>query len=90
MAALTSDQVINVYYVGTCGRTALYALKNVDGADTVDVADLFKVVKRAGLVSDSGTTVAAIDPGGIVGTVLTMPAGPNNDGCWLLVVGVAA
>jgi uncharacterized membrane protein len=88
MAALTADQVTLVYYDGACGRTALYALKNVDAADTADVASHFKVVKRAGIVSDSGTTIAAVSA--ITGTVLTIPTGPADDGVWLLVVGVAA
>ncbi len=87
MAALTADQVELVYQDGRCGHTALYALKNATAADTVDVGSAFKVVKRAGIVSDTGTTIASVS---IAGTVLTVPAGPANDGVWLLVVGVAA
>lgn len=88
MALLTSDQCVELFSDGRCGRTALYALKNVDAADTVDVASSFKVVKRAGIVSDTGTTIAAIST--ITGTVLTIPAGPADDAVWMLVVGVAA
>lgn len=88
MALLAPDQVTLVYQDGTCGKTALYAVKNVDAADTVDVGAQFKVVKRAGLVSDTGATIAAI--GTITGTVLTVPAGPADDGVWLIVVGVSA
>lgn len=88
MALLTSDQASLVYSEGACGKTALYALKNVDAADTVDVAAQFKVVKRAGIVSDTSTTIAAIST--ITGTVLTIPAGPSDDGVWLIVVGVSA
>lgn len=87
MALLTSDQVQAVYHDGSCGKTALYALKNVTAADTVDVADSFKVVKRGGVVSETGTTIGAVT---ISGTILTIPTGPANDGVWLLVVGVAA
>jgi hypothetical protein len=87
VALLTSDQVERVYQDGRCGRSALYSLKNVDAADTVDVAADFKVVKRGGIVSDTGTTIAAVT---IAGTVLTIPTGPVDDGVWLLVVGVAA
>jgi len=88
MALLSGDQVSLVYSVGICGRTALYALKNVDAADTVELGAQFKVIKRAGIVSDSGTAIAAIVT--IVGTLVTVPAGPVDDGVWLLVVGVAA
>jgi uncharacterized membrane protein len=88
VALLTNDQVDVTFVVGRCSRTALYSLKNVDAADTVDVAAQFKVVKRAGVVSDTGTTIAAVST--ITGTVLTIPTGPADDGVWLLVVGVAA
>lgn len=88
MALLASDQVVMAYVDGVCGRTVLFSLKNVDAADTVDVGTHFKVVKRAGIVSDTGTTIAAIST--IAGTILTIPAGPVDDGVWLLVVGVAS
>ena len=86
MAALTTDQIQRVFQDGICGRTALYALKNVDATDTVDVAADFKVVKRGGIVSDTGTTIGAVT---IAGTVLTVPSGPADDAVWMLVVGVA-
>jgi hypothetical protein len=87
MAALTGDQFSVVYQDGTCGRTALVALKNVTAADTVDLGGNFKVIKRAGIVSDTGTTIASCS---ITGTVVTIPTGPSADGVWLLAVGVAA
>jgi len=86
MADITGN-LVQVYEDGTCGRAALYALNNCDAADTVDVAASFRVVKRAGIVSQTGTTIANIST--ITGTVLTIPAGPNDDGVWLIVVGVA-
>lgn len=87
MALLTQDQAQMVYSDGACGRSALYSLKNVNAGDTVDVGSHFKVVKRAGLVSETGTTIAAIAT--ISGTILTIPAGPASDGVWLIAVGVA-
>ena len=88
MAALTpGDQFALAFKDGVCERTALYALKGTTAADTVDVGAEFRVVKRAGIVSATGTTIAAIS--GISGTNLTIPAGPAADGVWLLVVGVA-
>ena len=88
MAALTPNQVKVVYEDGQCSKAALYALKNVDAADTVDVGAHFSVVKRAGIVSDTGTHIAAVAT--IVGSILTIPAGPVDDGIWLLVVGVSS
>jgi len=88
MALLANDQVRICFEDGQCGKTALFALKNVDAADTVDVGNHFKVIKKAGIVSDTGTTIAAIAT--IAGTVLTIPAGPSDDGVWLLVTGVAS
>jgi hypothetical protein len=88
VALLAADQVTVSFAVGACGKTALFSLKNVDAADTVDLVGHFKVIKRAGIVSETGTTIAAIAT--ITGTVLTIPAGPTDDGVWLLVVGVAA
>jgi len=87
MALLASDQVSKVYEDGNCGKTMLFALKGVTAADTVDLTGLLKVVKRAGIVSDTGTTIASCS---IAGTILTIPAGPAADGVWLLVVGVSA
>jgi len=88
MALLTSDQMALVFKDGDCSRTALISLKNITAGDTADLATWFKVVKRAGIVSDTGTTVAlcAIS----ANTIATIPAGPNADGVWLLAVGVAA
>jgi hypothetical protein len=87
MALLSADQMSRVYADGQCGKTALYALKNVDAGDTIDVNESFRVVKRAGMVSDTGTHIAAIST--IAGTVLTIPTGPVDDAVWLLVVGVS-
>lgn len=86
MTALNAGQVSKVYSDGACDHAALYALKNVTAADTLDLGGDFSVVKRAGIVSATGTTIAALS---ISGTTLTVPAGPNADGLWLLAVGVA-
>lgn len=88
MAALVPNQMEMQYTDGQCDRTCLIALKNVNAGDTADVSPWFKVVKRAGIVSVTGTTIAAVTT--ITGnTVLTVPAGPTADGVWLLVVGVS-
>lgn len=83
-----------VYQGGDCEHAALFALKNATAADTIDVASWFSVVKRGGIVSATGTTIASVGTpaaGANDGsTLLTIPAGPANDGLWLIVVGVAA
>lgn len=88
MAALTGDQVAVVYKDGLCGLTVLYSIKNVTAADTCDLSKDFKVIKRAGIVSDTGTTIAACTLNGNTG--ITFPAGPAADGVWMLVCGVSA
>ena len=87
MAALTVDQITLVYKDGDCSRTALFSLKNVTATDTLDLGSYFKYVKRAGLISDTGTTVANCAISAPTG--LTVPTGPLNDAVWLLVVGIA-
>ena len=86
MALLGNDQAQLVWTDGVCGKMGLYSLKNCTAADTVDVGNQFRIVKRGGIVSDTGTTIGSVT---IAGTVLTIPAGPASDGVWLLVVGVA-
>lgn len=88
MAALTTDQFTLVYSDGVCSKTALYALKNATAADTVDLNREFKIVKRAGIVSDTGTHIASVAVSS--NTICTIPTGPAQDGLWLLVVGVSS
>jgi hypothetical protein len=87
VTALNAGQVSLIFSDGSCERTALYVVKNATAGDTFDIGADFAVVKRAGIVSATGTTIAAVTT--IAGTTLTVPAGPTNDGLWLLVVGVA-
>lgn len=84
MADITT-QISNVYQDGVCSKTILFSCKNANAGDTVDVGAFFRVVKRVGMISVTGTTVAAPT---FTGTVLTIPAGPAQDGVWLLVYGV--
>jgi len=85
MADITT-QVANVYQDGACAKTILFACKNAAAGDTIDVGAYFRVIKRAGLISITGTTVATVAN---TGTTLTIPAGPAQDAVWLLVFGVA-
>jgi uncharacterized membrane protein len=87
MADITS-QVEAVFSDGRCGHTALFAVKNATAGDTFDVSSQFRVVKRAGLVAATTTTIASVTVSG--GTILTIPAGPSNDGVWVIAYGVSA
>ena len=87
MALLTGDQVQAVYQDGQCGKTVLFSLKKATAADTVELSPWFKVVKRAGIVSDTGTDIGSVSIS--ASTLGTIPTGPANDGVWLIAVGVA-
>jgi hypothetical protein len=84
MADITAQNFL-VYQDGSCLKTILLACKNATAGDTVDVGAFMRVIKRAGMISASGTHVASLTN---TGTVITIPAGPAQDGVWLLVVGV--
>ena len=86
MAALATDQITVLWSDGSCDREALLALKNATAGDTADLSPWFRVIKRAGLVSVTGTHIAALT---FTGTTVTVPAGPANDGLLAIVVGVA-
>lgn len=81
-----SSQVNAVFEDGRCGRSMLFAVKNATAGDTFDASPWFRVIKRAGLVSETGTTIANVT---FSGTTLTIPAGPSADGVWVIAVGVA-
>lgn len=87
MAALIPNQMIAQYVDGVTQKTVLFSLLNADAADTADLAPWFKIVKRAGIISATGTHVLAAAVS--ANTVVTVPAGPVDDGLWLLVVGVS-
>jgi hypothetical protein len=72
---------------GQAERTAVYALRDISGADVVDVYQEFSVVKRAVVM---GTTVAAAVAMSVSGTEITIPAGANRDAGYMMVFGAAA
>jgi hypothetical protein len=88
-----SNRAAAVFQDGECFKTALFAVKNASAGDTIDLISWFTVVKRAGLVSATGTTIStvAITNNPTQQPVLaTIPAGVTADGVWLLVIGVSA
>lgn len=72
---------------GDSARTAVYALLDVSGGDTMGVHEQFSVVKRAVVI---GTTIAAANSMAVNGTTITVPAGANRDAAYMMVYGAAA
>lgn len=89
MAAIAASQVTVLKTEGDAERAVLYRIRNVDTADTYDVAAKFSEVKAAsfiaaGVLSSVGTASAAA-------TILTLTlATMADDTIYLLVVGQAA
>ncbi len=78
-------QCVQVWTDGLSDFTALYVLRGITAADTVDLSPDFRSVKRAVLL---GVTVAGAVVASNTGNVVTIPAGPANDAAYLLVYGV--
>ena len=72
---------------GLCEKFVLYAVKNCTTADTFNVGAQLSVIKLAGLVSATGSTIAQLS---FTGTVVTIPTGVNKDAVWCMISGVAA
>jgi hypothetical protein len=93
MADVTANTHL-MYQSGDCERTILLSVRNTTAGDTLDVYNWLSVVKKAGLVSDTGTTIASIatPANGAKGTptLLTIPAGPAADAVWIIAQGAAA
>jgi hypothetical protein len=87
VATLTPDFYHLVYANGACGKTALYALRDVTTGDTCDLVTEFKVVKQAFV---QGVTVQGQEVASVSGTVVTVPAGIAQDAVWMLASGVSA
>lgn len=86
MAALPQPQYPLRHKSGDSDRYAVYALLNINAADTVDLAADFSRVLRATLL---GITVAAAVSATVSGTVVTIPAGAANDVAILTAYGIA-
>lgn len=85
MAALDPTQV-KPAWSDTGARTfTLFAVLNVNAADTVDLSPYFRVIKQTFWM---GATTTGQGQGTFTGTTLTAPAGLNADACYLLVAGV--
>lgn len=93
MADVTTNSHL-MYQSGDCDRTILLSVRNTTAGDTLDVWQWLSVVKLAGLVSDTGATIAgfAAAANGAKGsaTLLTVPAGPAADAVWVIARGAAA
>jgi len=85
MAALSTSQVVKLWQDGLAATTVLYALRSVDAGDTIDLSADFYAIKRATML---GETIAGVAEAAVsAGTIITMPAGMNDDAAWLLAYG---
>lgn len=86
MTDLPTIQYPMRYLTGDSDRVCVFALLKVSAGDTLDVGAYFSVVRRATLL---GVTVNAAIAASVTGTVVTIPAGANNDAAILTAYGVA-
>lgn len=86
MAVLTDDQVVTCWEQGTCEKFGLYAVKQVNSADTYDMTAKFRLVLQSTWL---GATVSGTVTGTQSGSVITAPAGLANAGAFVLVSGIA-
>lgn len=91
MAAITGKQVKRLYYDGQAAMIAMYVVRNVNSADTLDlgVSGLgdFLAVKQAVMI---GSTVAGSAVATVSGTTVTIPAGVSSDAIYLMAWGDSA
>jgi hypothetical protein len=86
MAALTGSQYTELWRNGQCEQFSLFAVKNVNTGDTVDLSGTFRVILQTTWM---GATVSGVANGTFNGTLATAPAGLASAGAFLLVQGVA-
>jgi hypothetical protein len=88
MAALIQDQVTRVWSAGSARMWSLFEVKDVSGADTINLTDLgfYRVIKQASWMGQTASAVAAAN--------VTQPAtiaalaAMNHDSALLLVDGI--
>ena len=80
MPAVSGDQVKMMWAEGDADKAALFALRKITTADTIDLGaggpGQFSVVKQAVML---GTTVSGTAACTVSGTTVTVPAGLSND-----------
>lgn len=88
MPALTADNVQTLYNQGGADLIAVFALRNINSGDTLDLAvtdvqPRFQVVRKAVMLSVPNFAAVA----NVAGTVVTMPTGLTAAGAYLVVTG---
>jgi primosomal protein N' len=84
-ALVLGTDVVQVWTDGLSDLTALYVLRGITAADTIDLSSDFRSIKRAVLL---GVTVAGAVAATNTTTTVTIPTGPSVDAAYLLVYGV--
>ena len=88
MAALTQNQVRQVFTSGGPRRWSLYELYGVSGNDTIDMAGLGFYSRVTQALVMPCTATPALGTPGINGAVIALPSGLANDSAYLLVDGI--
>jgi hypothetical protein len=89
VAVLTSTNVIPQYTTGGADLLGLYALRNVNAGDTIDLSTLgapvWQLIVRAAVL---GITDAVVNYASTSGTVVTMPSGLSAASGYLMAWGM--
>ena len=87
MAALSNQQVTMLWQDGNCESFALFAVKNCNSGDTVDMSGNFRTISGS-IWMEATPTAGANVAGTNTGTTLSVPSGLTNAGCFVLVGGI--
>jgi len=87
MALASGNQVKRLYYDGEAAMMAVYVVRNVTTADTVNLSNDFLNIKQAAMI---GSTVSGSSVASVSGTVITIPAGVSGDAIYLMAWGDSA
>lgn len=87
MALASGNQVKRLFFDGQAAMMAVYVIRNVTAADTVNLSADFLNVKQAAMI---GSTVAGSAVASVTGTTITIPAGVSGDAIYLMVWGDSA
>lgn len=87
MALASGNQVKRLFFDGQAAMMAVYVVRNVTAADTVNLSSDFLNIKQAAMI---GSTVAGSAVASVSGTVITIPAGVSGDAIYLMAWGDSA
>lgn len=87
MALASGNQVKRLFFDGQAAMMAVYVVRNVTTADTVNLSSDFLNIKQAAMI---GSTLAGSAVASVTGTTITIPAGVSGDAIYLMAWGDSA